>query len=134
MPWSEAEKRVVEASEETEDPFAGAVRAIRVRFEAWYDDEEDDFESASYFVTDPSIPRDKSTPFHRGHKRRIGFLIYRDFRALQRPVTLEPINLFSRLLGSQDATPKQFEQVLERLSGATAPLFAEPNFARVVNE
>ena len=106
-------------------PFASAL--------AGYDEEEDDFTCKTFFRTDPQVSRDDSPPFTKHHKRRVGFLIYRDFRALQRPITLEPFALFSRLLASQDATPKNFESVLVELAGATEPLFrGKPNFASVV--
>jgi putative ATP-dependent endonuclease of OLD family len=134
VPWDAAQQQVIESTEEGQDPFATAQRAVRPCFEAWYDEEEDDFAWRSFFRTDPQLSRDASPPFTKQHKRRIGFLIYRDFRALQRPITLEPYALFSRLLASQDATPKHFENVLAKLEGATGPLFQEPNFARVVNE
>ena len=42
-----------------------------------------------FFLTDPQLEREASS-LTKHHKRRIGFLIYRDFRALQRPITLEP--------------------------------------------
>src|SRR5439155_10582919 len=35
---------------------------------------------------------------------------------------------------SQDATPRNFESVLDRLHGSVSPLLDEPNFARVLNE
>jgi putative ATP-dependent endonuclease of OLD family len=42
--------------------------------------------------------------------------------------------LFGRLLQSQEAAPKQFENVLDALEGTISPLFRETEFARVVNE
>lgn len=132
VPWKN--NAVVESTNLGDDPFEDAERAIRPCFEAWYDEEEDDFIFKSFFRTDPALPRDDCPSVTRAQKRAIGFLIYRDFRALQRPVTLEPTGLFSRLLQSQDATPKSFENVLDRLTGAGGPLFADENFARVVNE
>ncbi len=134
VPWDPAQRQVVEGTDEGQDPFATAERAVRPCFEAWYDEEEDDFAYRSFFRTDPQLSRDESPPFTKHHKRRIGFLIYRDFRALQRPITLEPFALFSRLLASQDATPRHFENVLTELEGAARPLFQEANFARVVDE
>jgi len=134
VPWKVNERDVVEAAAIGEDPFAGAERAIRPCFEAWYDEEDDNFAFRTYFRTDPALERDACPQITRRHKRAIGFLIYRDFRALQRPITLEPAGLFARLLQSQDATPRTFDDVLERLKGAAAPLFADNNFARVVNE
>ena len=134
VPWNAEQRAVVEAADHGEDPFANADTAIRPCFEAWYDEEEDDFAWRGFFLTDPQLSRDASPTFTKRHKRRIGFLIYRDFRALQRPITLQPYSLFARLLQSQDATPKDFESVLEQLEGSILPLFKEPNFARVVNE
>ena len=134
VPWDSQQRRIIENTEEGEDPFANAERAVRPCFEAWYDEEEDDFACRSFFRTDPQLPRDGFPSFTKQQKRRIGFLIYRDFRALQRPITLEPVALFSRLLASQDATPKHFENVLAELEGVISPLFQEANFARVVNE
>ena len=134
VPWDPEQKQVIEMSEEGQDPFDHADQAIRPSFEAWYDEEEDDFSWKSFFQTDPSLSRDECPAFTKKQKRRIGFLIYRDFRALQRPITLEPFTLFSRLLASQDATPRHFESVLSELEGAIQPLFQESNFARIVNE
>jgi putative ATP-dependent endonuclease of OLD family len=134
VPWAPDLQQVVEMSDEGQDPFANAERAIRPCFEAWYDEEEDNFAWKSFFRTDLSLSRDLFPTFTKRHKRRIGFLVYRDFRALQRPITLEPFTLFSRLLSSQDATPKHFENVLGELEGAIQPLFQEPNFARIVSE
>lgn len=134
VPWNATQAVVVESSQEGEDPFAKAEPAVRPCFEAWYDEEEDDFAWKTFFRTDPQLARDAFPAFTKLHKRRIGFLIYRDFRALQRPITLEPYALFGRLLQSQEATPRHFERVLEELEGSILPLFGEPDFGRVVNE
>lgn len=134
VPWDADRHIVVETAEQGEDPFDHADTAIRPCFEAWYDENEDDFAWRAFFRTDVQLSRDASPGFTKRHKRRIGFLIYRDFRALQRPITLQPSALFARLLQSQEATPKDFESVLEQLEGSILPLFKEPNFARVVNE
>jgi putative ATP-dependent endonuclease of the OLD family len=134
VPWDANQRAVIEGTEEGNDPFANAEIAVRPCFEAWYDEDEDEFAWRSFFRTDPQLSRDASPAFTKRHKRSIGFLIYRDFRALQRPITLEPYTLFGRLLQSQAATPKNFEKVLDELQGSILPLFGEPNFARVVNE
>jgi len=134
VPWDAESRTVVEVADQGEDPFETSETAIRPCFEAWYDEDEDDFAWSAFFKTDPQLPRATSPNFTKRHRRRVGFLIYRDFRALQRPITLQPYALFSRLLQSQEATPKDFEGVLEQLEGSIQPLFKEPNFARVVNE
>lgn len=134
VPWDPENRAVVETADQGEDPFESADTAIRPCFEAWYDEDEDDFAWRAFFRTDVQLPRDASPAFTKRHRRRIGFLIYRDFRALQRPITLQPYALFARLLQSQEATPKEFESVLDQLEGSILPLFNESNFARVVNE
>jgi putative ATP-dependent endonuclease of the OLD family len=134
VPWNPIEKVVVEGADAGDDPFEGAERAIRPCFEGWYDEDEDDFAIRTFFRTDPSLARDACPTMGRPHKRAIGFLIYRDFRALQRPITLDPVGLFARLLQSQDATPRTFDDVLSRMKGGAVPLFDDENFARVVNE
>jgi putative ATP-dependent endonuclease of OLD family len=134
VPWNNELGQVVESAPEGTDPFDGAVPAIRVVFEGWYDVEEDDFAWSTAFKTDPELRHDERPPFTKAHKRRIGFLIYRDFRALQRPVTLQPFALFAKLLMSQSASPRNFDDVFGAMLGAGGPLFADAEFARVVNE
>lgn len=134
VPWKADTREVVEGSSIGDDPFDGNERAIRPCLEAWYDEDEDDFKFRSFFRTDPALARDAYPPISRAQKRAIGFLIYRDFRALQRPITLDQSGLFARLLQSQDATPRTLDEVLGRLRGAAGPLFKDDNFARVVNE
>jgi putative ATP-dependent endonuclease of OLD family len=129
VPWRPDERRVIEATDEGQDPFGGeAVPAIRVFFEAWYDPEEDDFDCATCFLRRDGIHRDECPRFTREHKRQIGFLIYRDFRALTRPVTLEPGMLFSRLLQSQEVSPAHFEEVLSSIQGSLATMLDEEDF------
>jgi putative ATP-dependent endonuclease of the OLD family len=132
VPWDADAKSVIEATDPGEDPFASAERAIRVRFDAWYNEEEDDFSSASYFFCDPSVERDGATTFTRNHKRAIGFLIYRDFRALTRPITLEAASLFGRLLQSQGAKPHNFDELLGRLLDSGRALAADKEFGQIV--
>lgn len=134
VPWDASTRTVVERGELGDDPFASASHAIRPCVEAWYNEEEDDFEVASFFLRDLHETRGDAKPFTRMHKRQVGFLIYRDFRGLSRPVTLEPTGLFSRLLQSQNALPRDFEAVLDEVKGSCAHLFDHPDFRNVVNE
>lgn len=129
VPWQADPPQVVEETEEGKDPFEHARPAIRVVFEAWYNAEEDEFDFATYFLPAPGVPREECTPFTRDHKRQIGFLIYRDFRALTRPITLEPGSLFNTLLQSQDIQPKHFEEALARAANALSPMTQEPDLA-----
>jgi putative ATP-dependent endonuclease of the OLD family len=133
VPWNHETSRVVESSEEGTDPFAGAQVGIRVFFEGWYSEEDDAFYYETYFLPQEGLDRDHCRSFGREHKRRIGFLIYRDFRALTRPITLESASLFGVLLKSQDAQPKNFEPSLERLGQVLDSLHNTPSFSTVLS-
>jgi putative ATP-dependent endonuclease of OLD family len=133
VPWKTATREVVEETPEGTDPFATAVPAIRVVFEGWYDAEEDSFVHATFFLPHENLPRDDCHKFSREHKRQIGFLIYRDFRGLTRPITLEPTTLFGRLLSSQEVVPKNFEEVLVGIQQKLQPMTNEPEFISLLN-
>src|SRR6266567_2669305 len=131
--WNNESKSVIDATNEGTDPFATGVTVIRVCFEGRYDPDEDDFHWRTFFVTDSRADPSEFPEFGRRHKRHIGFLIYRDFRGLTKPITLEPSPLFGRLLSSQDVVPKRFDDVLSHLSGALAPITSDTEFASIVN-
>lgn len=133
VPWDAEKKEVLERSDEDRDPFEGKEKAIRVFFEAWYSEEEDDFLFITKFLREVSIPHDECEDFTRNHKRQIGFLIYRDFRGLTRPITLETATLFGRLLQSQNVIPKNFEKVFSELSNILYPIVNEPDFISLLN-
>jgi hypothetical protein len=59
VPWNPNARSVVETAEEGVDPFAGAEVAIRVCFEGWYDPDEDDFATKSFFRVDPQLSREE---------------------------------------------------------------------------
>jgi putative ATP-dependent endonuclease of OLD family len=131
--WDAGSNCVVDEAEEGEDPFTEREIAIRVAFEAFYDPEDDDFKWRSFFRRKADESRDDAPSFGKSHKRRIGFLIYRDIRALSRPTTLEPTTLFARLLQSQDVSTRNFEAVLDSIDACMAPTFQEPDFMSVLN-
>jgi putative ATP-dependent endonuclease of OLD family len=132
VPWKRETREVVENADAGVDPFDGAVTAIRVAFQGRYDSAEDDFACRTFFVTDPRIPSPDCRELNRGHKRQIGFLIYRDFRALTKPVTLEPYSLFGRLLSSQAADPRDFDSTLSLIQGALAPVASGTELSSVL--
>jgi putative ATP-dependent endonuclease of the OLD family len=133
VPWKQGTREVVETAEQGVDPFHGAITAIRVAFEGRYDPADDDFLCRTFFVKDSRVPSIDCRDFSRNHKRQIGFLIYRDFRGLTKPVTLVPQTLFGQLLSSQEADPRNFDQALAALDGALEPITAEAEFASILN-
>ncbi|HUT57389.1 MAG TPA: AAA family ATPase [Phycisphaerae bacterium] len=133
VPWKQDERRVVESLDEGTDPYNEAETAIRPVFEGWYDPAEDDFACKTFLLREEHMHRDDCPPLNREHKRRIGFLIYRDFRALTRPVTLQPPQLFSRLMYGQDVKPKHFEEALAVLRTALRPMTHDEEFMGLLN-
>ncbi len=133
VPWDSENSTVIEETEEGTDPFQNAAPAIRVFFEGWYDSEEDDFFFNTFFLKTQGLRRDDCRKFNRSHKRHIGFLIYRNFRGLTRPITLEPATLFGLLLRSQEVQPKNFEKILDQIEGDLSPMSQEPEFQSIVN-
>lgn len=133
IPWSNEQQSVIERTEGGTDPFLGAERAVRPCFEAWYDAEEDAFTWLAYHRTDLLLPREKMPRFTHKQKRAIGFLIYRDFRALHRPVTLEHTALFDRVLTATGSSARNFEAIFDRLAGSGAPLVEDAAFKRSVD-
>ena len=133
IPWDPDTKSVVERSDEGEDPFVGKHKAIRVFFEAWYSEEEDDFIYYTKFLREETVSHDDCKDFTRLHKRQIGFLIYRDYRGLTRPITLDTSTLFGRLLQSQNVIPKNFEKVFSDISNVLSPIVTESDFVSLLN-
>jgi putative ATP-dependent endonuclease of OLD family len=131
--WKADSQELIDSADEGSDPFANASPAIRVFFEGWYDQEEDEFASGTFFLREASLSREDCPGFTKQHKRHIGFLIYRDFRALTRPITLEPGNLFNTLLLSQEVRPKHFEEALHGVRNALDPMVQEPDFASLLS-
>jgi putative ATP-dependent endonuclease of the OLD family len=133
VPWRADTQQVVESVQEGADPFENAVSAIRVVFEGWYDPDEDEFDTATYFLRESSLNREECASFTKEHKRHIGFLIYRDFRALTRPISLEYGNLFNTLLRSQKIQPKHFEEALRGVNSALDSMAQESDFAELLS-
>lgn len=139
--WDDSKKEIVTEVEEDVDPFAdGRQKAVWIAFQAMYDPTEDEFIWNTYFKTksdDTWIPEKEDGGVWRVSreiKRKIAFLIYRDVRALQRPVTLEPQGLFSRIAQSQEALPKNFEESFSKTLDALSDLSKENQFGRLINE
>lgn len=133
VPWKPDSRAIVESSPEGVDPFENAAPAIRVVFKGRYDPAEDDFDCRTFFLSNAESMPDECPDFTKRHKRHIGFLVYRDFRGLTKPITLESTTLFGRLLSSQEVIPKQFEAVIDELGGSLEPITSEPDFAALLN-
>lgn len=105
---------------DTPDPAgvdaATITEALRVTFHGWYDEEEDDFEGATYFTRSLS-EGDKPEQFSRKHKQLCGFLYLRTVRTGSRALSLERGSLLDIILRLKDVRPQMWEDTLATISG-----------------
>ncbi|MEW6369913.1 MAG: AAA family ATPase [Pseudomonadota bacterium] len=97
---------------------ATITEALRVTFHGWYDEEEDDFEGATYFTRSLS-EGDKPEQFSRKHKQLCGFLYLRTVRTGSRALSLERGSLLDIILRLKDVRPQMWEDTLDTISGIT---------------
>ena len=95
---------------------ASITEALRVTFHGWYDEDEDDFEGATYF-TRSLTEGDKPEPFSRKHKQLCGFLYLRSIRTGSRALSLERGSLLDIILRLKEVRPQMWEDTLATLSG-----------------
>ena len=89
--------------------------AIRVSFQGWYDDEEDDFEGKTYF-TRTLTENEQPVPFSRRDKQVCGFLYLRSLRTGSRALSLERGSLLDIILRLKEVRPQLWENTLDTLS------------------
>lgn len=137
LPWDTKSNQLIESSDD--DPYtADVIKSIRVKFEALYSYEDDEFVWKTFFKDKEdtlwNFPEEPNSRVTKEQKLRIGFLIYRDVRGAQFPLTLKTSSLLSRVLQSQDALPTNFEEVFENSKDLCQPFQSNDNFSRVINE
>lgn len=89
--------------------------AIRITFHGRYDEEEDDFEGATYFTRSLS-ESDKPEAFSKKHKQVCGFLYLRTIRSGSRALSLERGSLLDIILRLKEVRPQMWEATLDTLS------------------
>lgn len=87
---------------------------LRVGFRGWYDPEEDDFDTASFFLA-PERPTGDPDTFGRRNKQAVGFLYLRSVRTARRAATLERGSLLETLLRERTSGTQLWEALLRRL-------------------
>ncbi|MBX3394307.1 MAG: AAA family ATPase [Phycisphaerae bacterium] len=98
--------------ERTDDPTV--LPALQVKFVGQYDEEEDDFSGATYFMS-PTLEDGSRTPFRTSDKRLCGFLLLRTHRTGSRALSLERGSLLDIILRLQEKRLQMWEDVLEQL-------------------
>jgi len=132
--WSEGEQRIIPL-EEDESAIDRYPNCVRITFVAWYDPEEDDFfwRVVFPFPNDGTPLRDKNRVKQEA-LRTLGFLMYRDYRPTNQPITLAPRQLFHKLLTAYSARPTTYERLLRSLEGTGDALHEDPQFSEVVQD
>ncbi|TIP26216.1 MAG: DUF2813 domain-containing protein [Mesorhizobium sp.] len=93
---------------------ATASPAIRVTFQGFYDEEEDDFAGSTVYTR--SIDEDeKPTPFSKRDKQKCGFLYLRTLRTGSRALSLERGSLLDIILRLKEIRPRMWEDTIKSL-------------------
>ena len=89
--------------------------ALRVTFQGWYEEEEDDFEGRTYF-TRSLFEGDSPVPFSKKDKQICGFLYLRSIRTGSRALSLERGSLLDIILRLKEVRPKMWEDTISTLA------------------
>lgn len=92
----------------------GVVAALRLGFKGIYEDEEDDFNGTTFFMS-PQKEDGTYDTFVTRDKRLCGFLFLRTLRTGTRALSLERGSLLDIILRLKELRPKMWENVLEQL-------------------
>jgi putative ATP-dependent endonuclease of OLD family len=112
--WNTNTKKLIEGPPPESIDEIGVVPALRLSFDAHYDEEEDDFVSKTFFL---SPERDDETYdlFGTRDKRLCGFLFLRTLRTGSRALSLERGSLLDIILRLQELRLHMWEDVLSQL-------------------
>ena len=132
--WDSDARKVI-SLEEDESALDHFPNCVRIAFVAWYDEREDDFDYRTVFVHPADgRPLEERESIRRDIMREVGFLMYRDYRASSRPITLSPRQLFHKLLAAYEAKPKNYERLLSSLPRAGDELHSDVEFQQILND
>ena len=116
--WDTAADTFYDAPNPAGVDAATIAEALRVTFHGWYDDEEDDFEGATYFTRSLN-EGEKPQLFSRKDKQLCGFLYLRTVRTGSRALSLERGSLLDIILRLKDVRPQMWEDTLSTISSIT---------------
>lgn len=130
-PWEATEFRVLTPEEaENHEPEEEDL-VLRVAFRAWYDQELDEFEAETVFLS-PERPSGERSMFGRRHKQAVGFLYLRALRTGRRAATLERGSLLDVLLREKHAKLQFWEFVLKALRAAGSEIEADSELGQAL--
>lgn len=120
--WDSASRRILESGELDQVDGEGRVWCLRLLTIARYNQEEDEFEAATYYANayDPENEDDGRVP--RTIKRNFGFLYLRALRTGSRALSLERGSLLDIILRIQSLQTGIWEHVRQRLKALDPPI------------
>lgn len=121
--WDEASGALIGGPPLAAIEPANVKEALRVGFKGWYEPEEDDFKTETFFCSPPQDSGEQPK-FGTVDKRLCGFLLLRALRTGSRALSLERGSLLDIILKIQELRPKMWEKVLEQLR--VLPVAADP--------
>ena len=117
---------------ETHAPTTGDF-VLRIGFEGWYDEDEDEFTTSSFFLV-PAGPDGERDPCGRKRKQEIGFLYLRALRTARRAASLQRGSLLDLLLRSRASRAHMWQTVLERVEEAGQGVAEIPELEAALGE
>jgi putative ATP-dependent endonuclease of OLD family len=121
--WDEASGSLVSGPPISAIEMPTIMEALRVGFRGWYEPDDDDFKTQTFFCSPPQESGEQP-PFRTSDKRQCGFLFLRALRTGSRALSLERGSLLDIILRVQELRPKMWEKVLEELRNL--PVAADP--------
>jgi len=111
------------------------IPALRIKFEGFYDEEEDEFRAESFFASPPPEDDASKAKVSRSVKRSFGFIYLRALRTGSRALSLERGSLLDIILRlKDDDRSAMWEQTLNALEGLDPPIDSIPQLQDVLDE
>lgn len=116
--WSQNDNKLIDSppAEIIDDPKV--IEALRLKFEGFYDPDEDDFFGKTFFCSPPNEDESLSV-FSKKDKRVCGFLFLRTLRTGTRALSLEKGTLLDIILRLRELRPQMWEDILTQLKDVT---------------
>jgi len=130
--WDKKDDKLV-TKEELGDSFDEKrykLNCLRVFFEGYYDEEEDEFIAKTFFSNSPG---DEPTQVSRKNKRDIGFLYLRGLRTGTRAFSLERGSLLDIIFQLKEIKYKSWKKMIDKIKGIGNDIREEGDFDEVLN-
>lgn len=134
--WDLQRMELLDESAEPEDTDSEhVIPALRIRFEGFYDKEEDEFTAQTYFASPPPEEGATGIRVSRTAKREFGFIYLRALRTGARALSLERGSLLDIILRlKDDDRSAMWEQTLRELERLDPPIDEIPQLKEILSD